>query len=116
MSSKRKLSDINHSSEIPLSSSKKSKIEEFSSTSTTMGTKAPVRKDSTSSSQPQPKKLVIKTLANKPKLPENFEHETWLKLQKAVSAIQSNQSVEYSLEELFQVFFFFFFYSVINFF
>lgn len=35
-------------------------------------------------------------------LPENYQENTWVKLQKAVIAIQTSKSIEYSLEELYQ--------------
>jgi len=39
----------------------------------------------------------------KPKLPENYTHETWQKLKEAVEAIQNSTSIKYNLEELYQV-------------
>jgi len=41
--------------------------------------------------------------AVKPKLPENFEQDTWVKLQAAVKAVHSKQPVASSLEELYRV-------------
>uniref|UniRef100_A0AAR2IT18 Cullin family profile domain-containing protein n=1 Tax=Pygocentrus nattereri TaxID=42514 RepID=A0AAR2IT18_PYGNA len=38
----------------------------------------------------------------KPKLPENYTHETWQKLKEAVEAIQNSTSIKYNLEELYQ--------------
>lgn len=38
----------------------------------------------------------------KPTLPDNYQEKTWEKLQKAVVAIQTSKSIEYSLEELYQ--------------
>ena len=38
----------------------------------------------------------------KPKLPENYEEQTWEKLKEAVIAIQTSKSIRYSLEELYQ--------------
>uniref|UniRef100_A0A8C7TKT9 Cullin-4B n=1 Tax=Oncorhynchus mykiss TaxID=8022 RepID=A0A8C7TKT9_ONCMY len=38
----------------------------------------------------------------KPKLPENYTHETWQKLKEAVEAIQNSISIKYNLEELYQ--------------
>lgn len=35
-------------------------------------------------------------------MPENYQEHTWVKLQKAVIAIQTSKSIEYSLEELYQ--------------
>jgi cullin-4 len=39
----------------------------------------------------------------KPKLPENFEEDTWSKLQAAVKAVHNKQPVATSLEELYRV-------------
>ena len=44
---------------------------------------------------------MLKTVA-KPTLPDNYQEKTWEKLQKAVIAIQTSKSIEYSLEELYQ--------------
>lgn len=41
-------------------------------------------------------------IAVKPTLPDNYQEKTWEKLQKAVVAIQTSKSIEYSLEELYQ--------------
>ncbi|CAG8463661.1 232_t:CDS:2 [Dentiscutata erythropus] len=48
------------------------------------------------------KKLVIRTLKDKPKLPDNFEEVTWAKLQAAIRAIHNYQPVNDSLEELYK--------------
>ncbi|XP_015123952.1 cullin-4A [Diachasma alloeum] len=48
------------------------------------------------------RKLVIKNFKNKPKLPENYQEQTWEKLREAVVAIQTSKSIRYSLEELYQ--------------
>lgn len=40
--------------------------------------------------------------SEKPKLPENYEEQTWEKLKEAVIAIQTSKSIRYSLEELYQ--------------
>ncbi|KAF0292684.1 Cullin-4B [Amphibalanus amphitrite] len=48
------------------------------------------------------KKLVIKNLRERPKLPENYQEVTWSKLKEAVLAIQQSRSITYSLEELYQ--------------
>lgn len=48
------------------------------------------------------KKLIIKNFKNKPRLPENYQEETWEKLREAVVAIQTSKSIRYSLEELYQ--------------
>ncbi|KAJ3087322.1 Cullin-4 [Quaeritorhiza haematococci] len=50
----------------------------------------------------QPKKLVIKSFKVKPKLPPNYEAETWEKLKRAVHAIHGSQRVPDSLEELYK--------------
>lgn len=38
----------------------------------------------------------------KPILPDNYQEKTWEQLQKAVVAIQTSKSIEYSLEDLYQ--------------
>ena len=48
------------------------------------------------------KKLVIKNFKEKPKLPENYQEETWKKLEEAVTAIHRSTAIQYSLEELYQ--------------
>ncbi|XP_073989923.1 cullin 4 isoform X1 [Rhodnius prolixus] len=48
------------------------------------------------------KKLTIKNLKEKPRLPENYQEETWDRLAEAVVAIQTSRSIEYSLEDLYQ--------------
>ncbi|GAB6021134.1 Cullin-4B [Chamberlinius hualienensis] len=48
------------------------------------------------------KKLVIKNFKEKPKLPDNYQRETWEKLKEAVIAIQTSRSISSSLEELYQ--------------
>ncbi|KAK9722077.1 hypothetical protein K7432_002964 [Basidiobolus ranarum] len=48
------------------------------------------------------KKLVIKSFKVKPKLPENYEADTWRKLKGAVNAIHESQPVPDSLEELYK--------------
>lgn len=48
------------------------------------------------------KKLVIKNFKMKPKLPENYQHETWDKLKEAVVAIHNSHAINSSLEELYQ--------------
>lgn len=48
------------------------------------------------------KKLVIKNFKEKPKLPDNYQEQTWDKLKEAVVAIQTSKSIRYSLEELYQ--------------
>ena len=48
------------------------------------------------------KKLTIKAFKRKPKLPDNFEEETWKKLQGAVLAIYSENPVSASREDLYR--------------
>jgi len=48
------------------------------------------------------KKLVIKNLRLKPKLPDDFQTRSWEKLKKAVIAIQTAKPIDTSLEELYQ--------------
>ncbi|XP_067008215.1 cullin-4A [Anabrus simplex] len=48
------------------------------------------------------KKLVIKNFKEKPKLPDNYQEETWEKLKEAVIAIQTSKSIRYGREELYQ--------------
>ncbi|XP_029460522.1 cullin-4A isoform X2 [Rhinatrema bivittatum] len=54
------------------------------------------------SSSSSSKKLVIKNFKERPKLPDNYTQDTWLKLQEAVNAIESSTSIKYNLEELYQ--------------
>jgi cullin-4 len=49
------------------------------------------------------KKLVIKNFKEKPKLPDNYQHETWLLLKEAVDAIHRSHSIKSSLEELYKL-------------
>ncbi|CAI9736139.1 cullin-4A-like isoform X1 [Octopus vulgaris] len=48
------------------------------------------------------KKLVIKNFKDKPKLPENYQQDTWQKLKEAVEAIHNSHSIKSCLEELYQ--------------
>lgn len=48
------------------------------------------------------KKISIKPLKIKPKIPENFERDTWEKLRAAVRAVHGKQAVGHSLEELYR--------------
>jgi cullin-4 len=41
-------------------------------------------------------------IIDKPKLPDNYQEQTWDKLKEAVIAIQTSKSIRYSLEELYQ--------------
>ena len=47
------------------------------------------------------RKLVIKPLRSKPKLPEDFETSSWDRLEEAVRAVQGTRPVSCSLEELY---------------
>ncbi|KAJ3192225.1 Cullin-4 [Irineochytrium annulatum] len=48
------------------------------------------------------KKITIKGFKVKPKVPDDYEHVTWLKLKAAVDAIHASNPVEDSLEELYK--------------
>ena len=48
------------------------------------------------------KKMIIKPFASPPKLPENFEDDTWAKLRAATLKVQANEPVSYSQEELYR--------------
>ena len=48
------------------------------------------------------KKLILKGFKKKPKLPSNFEDESWYTLQKAVRAIHRKQPIQTSREELYR--------------
>ena len=41
-------------------------------------------------------------ISEKPKLPDNYQQETWVKLQEAVNAIHTSHAIRSSLEELYQ--------------
>lgn len=41
-------------------------------------------------------------ISEKPKVPENYQQETWGKLQEAVDAIHTSHAIKSSLEELYQ--------------
>eukprot|EP01112_Ceratiomyxa_fruticulosa_P022104 TRINITY_DN8006_c0_g2_i1.p1 TRINITY_DN8006_c0_g2~~TRINITY_DN8006_c0_g2_i1.p1 ORF type:complete len:753 (-),score=129.64 TRINITY_DN8006_c0_g2_i1:148-2406(-) len=49
-----------------------------------------------------PVKKIVINLKEAPKLPENYEEETWQKLHSAINAINHSKSVQYSLEELYK--------------
>ncbi|KAJ1562092.1 hypothetical protein HK096_002128 [Nowakowskiella sp. JEL0078] len=49
-----------------------------------------------------PKKLVIKSLKVKPKLPENFEEDTWEMMKKAIRSIYECKPIHYGMEELYK--------------
>lgn len=58
----------------------------------------------TNSSAPaNARKLVIKPFKVQPKIPENFEQETWGKLKSAVHDVFSKSSSKISKEELYRV-------------
>ena len=44
----------------------------------------------------------VRASAEKPKLPENFEADTWAKLQAAVRAVHAKESVAFSYEQLYR--------------
>lgn len=48
------------------------------------------------------KKLKIKPLKLKPKLPANFVETTWAKLQRSIQAVFAEEKVAYSFEELYR--------------
>ncbi len=48
------------------------------------------------------KKMIIKPFKLQPKLPENFEEKTWRNLKEAIVAVQSNQGISFSREELYR--------------
>ena len=48
------------------------------------------------------KKMIIKPFASTPKLPENFEDDTWEKLKAATLRVQANEPVSASQEELYR--------------
>lgn len=64
-----------------------------------VGTNASRKKGSSSA---PPKRIVIKAFKAKPKLPENFEQNTFAKLKDAVAAVHEKRSVNCSLEELYR--------------
>lgn len=39
---------------------------------------------------------------DKPKLPDNYQEETWSKLKEAIEAIQTSKPIQYSLEDLYK--------------
>lgn len=46
--------------------------------------------------------FVCDVAADKPKLPANYQEETWCKLKEAVEAIQTSKPIQYSLEDLYK--------------
>jgi hypothetical protein len=59
-----------------------------------------------SSAKPGAKKLVIKQYAEKPKLPESFDADTWARLSGAVAALLQQSPANHSFEELYAASFF----------
>ncbi|RKP23786.1 Cullin repeat-like-containing domain protein, partial [Syncephalis pseudoplumigaleata] len=51
----------------------------------------------------QARKLIVKNFKDKPKLPDNFERDSWRKLQAAIVAIYEQTKVTESLEELYRL-------------
>ncbi|KAI8048110.1 Cullin family-domain-containing protein [Syncephalis plumigaleata] len=51
----------------------------------------------------QAKKLVIKNFKDKPRLPDNFERDSWHRLRAAILAIYQQTKVTESLEELYRI-------------
>ena len=49
------------------------------------------------------KKMVIKPFKSLPKLPPNFEADSWMKLQSAIQAVHNNSLIDISKEELYRV-------------
>ena len=54
-----------------------------------------------SATKPGAKKLVIKQYAEKPKLPESFDADTWTRLSGAVAALLQHLPASHSFEELY---------------
>lgn len=46
--------------------------------------------------------MVLFVFSDKPKLPENYQQDTWQKLKEAVEAIHNSHSIKSCLEELYQ--------------
>lgn len=61
---------------------------------------------SASGNNAAPKKMVLKPFKSQPKLPDNYEVETWAKLQAALVAVNTKVSTPHSKEELYRVRFF----------
>jgi cullin-4 len=58
---------------------------------------------SISLAQSQQRKMVIKPFKVQPKLPENFENETWEKLKLAIASVYNKNASVLSKEELYRV-------------
>lgn len=48
------------------------------------------------------RKMVIKPFKKKPKVPDNFEQGAWDKLREAIVAVQKNQTIQFSREDLYR--------------
>ncbi|KAH6565116.1 hypothetical protein BASA61_009673 [Batrachochytrium salamandrivorans] len=59
-------------------------------------------RSSSSASKTQAKKLIIKSFRVKPRLPDNYEADTWERLRLAVDAIHKRIPIQDSLEELYK--------------
>ena len=68
-----------------------------------MNSKAPSWQQVGSVSSNGAKKMVIKPFKKQPKLPDNYEQNTWDKLAVAVRAVNSKMAVAISKEELYRV-------------
>ncbi|KAJ1338929.1 hypothetical protein BSLG_006564 [Batrachochytrium salamandrivorans] len=60
-------------------------------------------RSSSSASKTQAKKLIIKSFRVKPRLPDNYEADTWERLRLAVDAIHKRIPIQDSLEELYKI-------------
>jgi len=47
--------------------------------------------------------VCVCVFTDRPKLTDSYTEDTWLKLRDAVGAIQNSTSIQYNLEELYQV-------------
>jgi hypothetical protein len=63
----------------------------------------PSSSQSSSQQQSQQRKLVIKPFKVQPKLPDNFEIDTWNKLKSAISNVYNKNASALSKEELYRV-------------
>jgi cullin 4 len=52
----------------------------------------------------QKNKLVIKPFKSKPKIPDDFESVSWVKLRECIRAVFQKTSIDISKEELYRVF------------
>ena len=53
--------------------------------------------------KPPPMKITIEPLAVAPKLPDNFEENTWAELKAAVDAVHSKEPISTSMEHLYRM-------------